>query len=104
MKDFVDIPEESIPKNWTGKTPKVMLEEWCRKEKLPKPNFQKMSMNGCRLRVQLKNKSTSDKTILVPVAALLMVSVINFTLRSRQSRTDSSGFDPKSFVALREDQ
>jgi hypothetical protein len=54
----VYIPEGSVPDNWTGSTPKLYLEDWCRKEKAPKAIFQKLAMNGCRLRVALgKNKS-----------------------------------------------
>eukprot|EP00978_Attheya_sp_CCMP212_P004130 scaffold8941_cov38-Attheya_sp.AAC.1 len=49
----------SIPKDWTGKTPRIMLEEWCAKRKLSKPQYQRLSssssssssssQNGCRV-------------------------------------------------------
>jgi ATP-dependent RNA helicase DHX29 len=41
--------EERIPKSWTGKTPKILLQEWCQKEQLPKPSYEKLESNGCRL-------------------------------------------------------
>lgn len=57
----IHIPEHSIPANWTGKTPQVFLEELCRKEKAPKPVFQKLASNGCRLHVKLlKNGGSSS--------------------------------------------
>jgi len=38
----------SIPNDWTGTTPKIVLLEFCRKQKLPKPIYQKMSQSGCK--------------------------------------------------------
>ena len=52
----IHVPKDSIPKSWTGKTPKVILEEWCRKEKLPKPIFRKRGLRDCTLLLKL-NKS-----------------------------------------------
>ncbi len=52
---YIDV---NIPKDWSGKTPKVMLLEHCRKQKWPKPAFSKMenSTNGCVVKVkQLQN-------------------------------------------------
>lgn len=49
------IPENSIPPTWTGKTPILFVEELCRKEKAPKPSFQKLAQNGCRLRLEIKS-------------------------------------------------
>ena len=53
------IPDDSIPAGWTGQTPKVYLEDLCRKEKCPKPSFEKLSSNGCRLKVYRKNGVTT---------------------------------------------
>jgi hypothetical protein len=58
QEDSVDetavmIPKDSIPKSWTGKTPREILQDWCRKEKLTKPIYQKMPINGCSIRVKL---------------------------------------------------
>jgi hypothetical protein len=47
------IPEDSIPKKWTGKTPREILQDWCRKEKLKRPIYQKLPRNGCSVRVNL---------------------------------------------------
>jgi hypothetical protein len=57
-EDIVDenaviIPKDSIPKSWTGKTPRQILQDWCRKEKLTRPIYQKMPTNGCSVRVKL---------------------------------------------------
>jgi ATP-dependent RNA helicase DHX29 len=49
----VDIPKDSIPKSWTGKTPREILQDWCRKQKLQRPMYQKLSRNGCSIRVKL---------------------------------------------------
>ena len=58
--EFTSTEIPDIPDNWTGKTPKEILEDWCRKEKISKPVFQKLQRNGCNLRVRLgKSKSNS---------------------------------------------
>jgi hypothetical protein len=58
----IEIPDDSIPSTWTGKTPKMYLEEICRKEKCPKPIFTRMLSNGCRLRLTHKaGKITYDE-------------------------------------------
>lgn len=49
----VHIPENSIPHNWTGKSPKTFLEEWSRTQKTSKPVFQKLALNGCFLQVKV---------------------------------------------------
>ena len=48
---YIDV---DIPRDWTGKTPKVMLIEHCRKLKWRKPTFNKMenTTNGCILTVK----------------------------------------------------
>jgi hypothetical protein len=57
------IPNDSVPVGWTGQTPKGYLEEWCRKEKLSKPTFEKLSLNGCRLHLQRKSgKKTFEES------------------------------------------
>ena len=45
----------SIAKDWTGKTPKILLEEHCKKHKLPRPAFTKLSgtRDGCRVSIKL---------------------------------------------------
>jgi ATP-dependent RNA helicase DHX29 len=54
------IPKGTIPRTWTGKTPKIILEEWCRKEKLPRPSFLKTHGNGCLLRWKLDRENTME--------------------------------------------
>lgn len=51
----------SIPKDWTGKTPKVLLEENCRKRKLKLPKFSKLAStcNGCKMIIN-KGKGSMD--------------------------------------------
>jgi DEAD/DEAH box helicase len=65
------VPEDAIPKSWTGKTPKEVLEDWCRKQKLPRPTFTKQPQNGCLVRVKLNannnGTSSSDNDIVVEV-------------------------------------
>jgi hypothetical protein len=48
------VPDDSLPSDWTGQTPKSFLEEFCRKEKISKPSFEKLSLNGCRLHIKRK--------------------------------------------------
>ena len=47
----------SIAKDWTGKTPKILLEEHCKKHKLPRPTFTKLfgTRDGCRVSIK-RNK------------------------------------------------
>ena len=40
-----------IPKQWTGKTPKEVLEDTCRKQEMPQPIYRKIGRNGCHLTV-----------------------------------------------------
>jgi hypothetical protein len=54
----VIFPEDTIPLNWTGTTPMEYLEELCRREKHPRPNFNKLPKNGCQLSVKRSNAST----------------------------------------------
>lgn len=54
-KSSSSLLESSVPTDWTGKTPKKILEEWCQKRKLPKPQYQKLPRNtchGCRIVVK----------------------------------------------------
>jgi hypothetical protein len=46
--------DADIPRDWSGKTPKVMLLEHCRKQKWAKPSFTKMenTTNGCIVKVK----------------------------------------------------
>jgi ATP-dependent RNA helicase DHX29 len=48
--------EPSIAKDWTGKTPKTLLEDHCRKHKMPRPNFAKIlgTRHGCRVTITCK--------------------------------------------------
>ena len=48
------VPDDSIPAKWTGKTPKVILDEWCRKQKVGVPRYDKLPRDGCRIRVSIK--------------------------------------------------
>ena len=48
----------TIPNSWTGKTPKELLEEWCRKERILRPSFQKLEGNGCLLSVKVSRGDT----------------------------------------------
>ncbi len=52
-----------IPKGWSGKTPKQMLLEHCRKNKWPKPSFSRMenTINGCI--IKLKKQSNHDTSV-----------------------------------------
>lgn len=52
--------EPSVPKDWTGTTPKKMLEEHCRKKKIPRPSYQKLQRagNGARLTIKTKPAQT----------------------------------------------
>jgi len=47
----VEIPIDSIPENWTGQTPKTILEELCRRQKIAEPVFRKLALNGCLVRI-----------------------------------------------------
>jgi ATP-dependent RNA helicase DHX29 len=46
----------SIPKEWTGTTPKDQLEVWCKKRKVARPTFTKLphTSNGCRMKIKTK--------------------------------------------------
>jgi len=49
------VPNYSIPKNWTGKTPKQVLEERCKKLKCGPPKFNKRgTLNGGKITVKCK--------------------------------------------------
>lgn len=51
---YVPTLSADIPSGWTGKTPKVLFLEHCRKKKIPKPFFSKMpgTRNGCSVRIK----------------------------------------------------
>ena len=57
------VPKDSVPSGWTGKTPKDILEDWCKKEKIRRPQFFKLpSKNGARIRVDLKPNTVAMET------------------------------------------
>jgi len=51
MEKYIEV---NIPSDWSGKTPKVILLEHCRKQKWPKPTFTKIenTNNGCVVKVK----------------------------------------------------
>ena len=57
------VPKGSVPKGWSGKTPKTILEEWCRKEKIRRPQFFKLpKLNGARIRVDVTPAALTMET------------------------------------------
>jgi hypothetical protein len=46
------IPKDSVPKSWTGMKPKALLEDYCRRHKLPQPSFQRTTKTSCTLRMK----------------------------------------------------
>jgi hypothetical protein len=50
----------SIPNDWTGKTPKTFLSEYCQKRKLPKPIYKRIpsTQNGCRVTICLLSQTS----------------------------------------------
>ncbi len=56
VKKYVPPLSADIPNGWSGKTPKEILLEHCRKRKISKPTFSKISdtQNGCMVRLKLK--------------------------------------------------
>ena len=48
--------EPSIDKDWTGKTPKTLLEDHCKKHQTPRPKFAKIlgTRHGCRVIITCK--------------------------------------------------
>jgi len=66
-KAVIDIPIDAVPKNWTGKTPKVILEEHCRKDKLSRPRFKKLPLDGCEVSVELGRSQASSDSLVVKV-------------------------------------
>jgi len=61
----IEIPNDAIPASWTGKTPKSVLEGWCKKEGHPMPRFRKLEQNGCSLSIKVgkgaQNMVTEDQ-------------------------------------------
>ena len=56
-------PKGSVPSGWTGKTPKDILDDWCKKEKVRKPQYFKLpTLNGARIRVDTKPTPVSRET------------------------------------------
>lgn len=55
VKTYVPDLLADIPSDWTGKRPKDLLLEQCRKKKIPKPIFSKIpaTKNGCSIKVKL---------------------------------------------------
>lgn len=66
----INIPEDSIPKSWTGKTPKILLEEYCKKEKILRNHitFQKLICNGCQLKIIINKKKIHEFEIIGPIS------------------------------------
>jgi hypothetical protein len=46
------IPRDSVPKTWTGMKPKALLEDYCRRRKLPQPSFQRTTKTSCIMRMK----------------------------------------------------
>lgn len=71
----------SIPKDWTGTTPKQVLEDYCSKQKLPRPKFSKLpqTSNGCKIivckqpLVQKTKKKKRSKAIASPEEEALVI-------------------------------
>ena len=56
-------PKGSVPSGWTGKTPKDILDDWCKKEKVRKPQYFKLpTLNGARIRVDTQPTPVSRET------------------------------------------
>jgi ATP-dependent RNA helicase DHX29 len=53
----------SIAKGWTGTTPKHQLEEYCRKQKIPRPTFSQLNYtkNGCKVHVLAKPQMSIEQ-------------------------------------------
>ena len=45
----IKVPDDAIPKGWTGQTPKEILEGRCRRLNLSRPTFHKLDNYGCRV-------------------------------------------------------
>ena len=58
--------EASITKDWTGKTPKQLLEDHCKKNKIPRPSFIKVvgTKHGCRVTVKVTKGTTNPPLVL----------------------------------------
>ncbi len=56
VKKFIAPLSADIPNSWSGKTPKEILLEHCRKRKIPKPTFSKNpdTQNGCIVKLKMK--------------------------------------------------
>ena len=47
------LPKDTVPKSWTGQTPRQVLEKYCQSKKLPKPVYKKIDQkNGCLVRIK----------------------------------------------------
>jgi len=55
----LELPEETIAKGWTGKSPRDLLEERCRKLQIPRPTFQKLGPTSCRITVKIGSTTTT---------------------------------------------
>jgi hypothetical protein len=68
------VPKDSIPAGWTGTTPKQILHDRCKKQKIRQPQYFKMSRNnGARIQVAtVPEKGTSSKS---NTAATTMITV-----------------------------
>mgnify|MGYP000673698691 CR=1 FL=1 len=56
------VPKDSVPSGWTGKTPKQILEDWCKKEKIRVKFFKLNIQNGARVNVETKPVATAMAT------------------------------------------
>lgn len=54
------VPDDAIPKSWTGKTPRQVLEESCRKQRLPRPTFTQIPPSGCSVIVKRSGRILVD--------------------------------------------
>ena len=70
MYSTISTTEPSIPKGWTGTTPKKVLQDYCMKQKLPRPQFSKLAQtsSGCKIVVRKqpmvqKSKRTSSEAV-----------------------------------------
>ena len=60
MQNATSVADLSIPKDWTGKTPKVFLSEYCQKRKLPKPTYKRVpsTHNGCKVTICFSSQAS----------------------------------------------
>ena len=61
----IGVAASSIPKDWHGKTPKTILQDHCKKQKMPAPKFSSLpqSKSACKLELQ-RRKDDNQPFIL----------------------------------------